>query len=170
MTGGKKSIFADAAATRRCLVLSTGFFELRHVFRNHAKTGLPLKTPDKYPYYISVKDHKYFYMAGIWQSWTDQETGEIVETVAATTTVANPLMKQVLNSKERMPTILDDELAYKWMMDDLTLDEITEIEKMQYPANKMEACTVTKEFQALLEPTERFEYEGVPALDLCFAE
>src|SRR5476651_244198 len=46
---GKRSIFADAAENRRCLVLSTGFFEWRHIVRNHKKTGLPLKTADKYP-------------------------------------------------------------------------------------------------------------------------
>jgi len=163
---GKRSMWADAARTRRCLVLSTGFFEWRHVYRNHAKTGLPLKTPDKYPYYINVADAPYFFMAAISQEWTDRETGEIAHTVAVTTTKANHLMEQVHNSKMRMPTILTDELAWEWMMTDLTDERITEIASTQHPTEQMTACTITKEFQALLDPTEPFEYADLPALEL----
>lgn len=163
---GGASMFADAARNRRCLVLSTGFFEWRHVTRNHKKTGLPLKTPDKYPYYINVKDHEYFYMAGIWQPWTDKETGEHVNTLAITTTEANSLMAQVHNSKMRMPTILNDDLAWEWLMTDLTDERIQEIAASQFPAAEMDACTITKEFQALLDPTEPFEYADLPALEL----
>jgi putative SOS response-associated peptidase YedK len=66
-------MWVDAAKKRRCLVLSTGFFEWRHIHRNHAKTGLPLKTPDKYPYFINVIGAPYFYMAAISQEWTDRD-------------------------------------------------------------------------------------------------
>jgi putative SOS response-associated peptidase YedK len=164
---GKPSMFADAARNRRCLLLSTGFFEWRHLYRNHKKTGLPLKVPDKYPYYISVNDHSYFFMAGIWQPWTDQDTGEHVNTLAITTTTANHLMMQVHNSKKRMPTILNDDLAWEWMMEESLSDErIQEIAATQYPTEQMSACTITKEFQALLDPTEPFDYADVPALEL----
>jgi len=163
---GGPSMFAEAARKRRCLVLSTGFFEWRHVTRLNKKTGQPLKTADKYPYYINVKEHDYFYMAGIWQPWTDKETGETVNTLAITTTAANSLMAQVHNSKMRMPTILNDELAWEWMMNDLTDERIQEIALTQFPAVEMDACTITKEFQALVDPTEPFEYEDLPALEL----
>ncbi|WP_419788879.1 SOS response-associated peptidase [Mucilaginibacter sp. E4BP6] len=164
---GKPSMFADAVRNRRCLLMSTGFFEWRHIYRNPKKTGLPLKTPDKYPYYISLPDHDYFFMAGIWQPWTDKETGEHVNTFAITTTIANHLMTQVHNSKKRMPTILNDDLAWEWMMNEKLSDErIQQIAATQYQAKLMEACTITKEFQALLDPTEKFEYEDVPVLEL----
>lgn len=163
---GKKSMFADAARERRCLLLSTGFFEWQHIYRKNKKTGERLKTPEKYPYYISLPEHEYFFMAGIWQPWTDKETGEHVNTLAITTTSANHLMKQVHNSKERMPTILNDDLAWEWMMDDLTDERIQEIAASQYPTELMSACTITKEFQALLDPTEPFNYPDVPALEL----
>ncbi|MEO7294103.1 MAG: SOS response-associated peptidase family protein, partial [Ginsengibacter sp.] len=52
-------IYRQSALERRCLVLSSGFFEWRHVYRTNKKTGLPLKTPDKYPHYISLKDKDY---------------------------------------------------------------------------------------------------------------
>jgi len=163
---GKESMFADAVRNRRCLVLSTGIFEWRHIYRNHKKTGLPLKTPDKYPYFIHIKDKEYFFMLGFWQGWTDKDTGEYVETLAIPTTQANHLMMQVHNSKERMPSIPNDDIAWEWMMEDLTDERIMQIAKMQYPAELMEACTINKEFQASLNPAEPFEYADVPALEL----
>lgn len=158
-------MYRDGALKRRCLVLSTGFFEWRHIFPLNKKTGQPLKTAEKYPYYISLKDQEYFYMAGIWNPWTDRITGEHVNTVAIVTTAANKLMSQVHNSKERMPTILDDELAWEWMMEDLPEDRITELATTQYPTEKMQACTIEKEFQKSIEPTKPYSYEDLPALE-----
>jgi putative SOS response-associated peptidase YedK len=162
---GNPSIYAEAARKHRCLVLSTGFYEWRHVYPLNKKTGQPLKTAIKYPYFISVKGEEYFYMAGIWQEWTDKDTGEIVETVAVTTAVANPLMQVVHNSKQRMPTILNDELAYEWMFGDLSDERITEIASSQFPAKQMDACSIAKEFLTTLEPATPFLYEDLPAIE-----
>lgn len=162
----KNKIYRDAALNRRCLVLSTGFYEWQHIYPKNKRTGLPLKTAVKYPYNIGVKDQEYFYMAGIWNSWTDAETGEYVESFAIVTTEANSLMKQVHNSKMRMPTILTEDLAWEWMFGDLKEDRITEIAKFQFPASKMEACTIKKEFINEVDPTVPFEYPELPPLDL----
>ena len=162
---GNPSLYAEAARKRRCLLLSTGFYEWRHVFPLNKKTGQPLKTSIKYPYYISLKEQEYFYMAGIWQEWTDKDTGEIVKTIANITAPANHLMQQVHNSKMRMPTILNDELAYEWMFGDLNDDRIMEIALTQYPAKQMDACTIAKEFLSTLEPATPFMYEDLPALE-----
>lgn len=162
---GAASIYAKAAQERRCLILSTGFYEWQHVYPKNKKTGLPLKTAIKYPYFISVKDSEYFYMAGIYQEWTDKETGEIAQTVAIITAPANPLMEQVHNSKKRMPTILTDEQAYEWLFSDLNEEQITAIASSQFPAKQMDACTVAKEFLSTLEPSAPFAYEDLPALE-----
>jgi len=167
---GRRSMFYDAAKKRRCLVLSTGYFDWRHVYRTNKKTGEKLKTPDKYPYYVGLREHEYFYMAAIWNPWTDRETGEMVNSVALVTTVANPLMKQVHNSKERMPTILTDELAWRWISEDLTDEEILKIAASQYPYQQMTACTVASDFLAKLDPTEPFIYENLPAIELAVEE
>ena len=159
-------IYRDAALARRCLVLSTGFYEWRHVYPLNKRTGQPLKTATKYPYYISVKDKTYFYMAGIWQPWTDRATGEYVETFAVVTTKANKLMEQVHNSKKRMPTILDEDLAYEWMFGDPDEKRILEMAATQYPAGEMQACTIAKDFRNSLEPAAPFEFEDLPALEL----
>lgn len=161
-------IYRDATLKRRCLVLSTGFFEWRHIQRVNKRTGQPNKTADKYPYYISVKDKGYFFMAGIWQSWTDKVTGEYVESFAIVTTKANKLMEQVHNSKKRMPTILNEDLAYEWMFGNLDEKRILEIATTQFPADQMLACAIAKDFRNVLEPATPFEYEDVPALELNF--
>ena len=159
-----KKMYRDAALNRRCLVLSTGFYEWRHVFPKNKKTDAPLKTAIKYPYHIGVKDREYFYMAGIWQPWKDIETGEYVETFAIVTTAANKLMEQVHNSKKRMPTLLTEDLAYDWLLGNLTEARINEIGQFQFPAEQMEACTIKKDFREALDPTEGFEYAELEPL------
>jgi len=161
-----RKIFRDAALQRLCLVLSTGFFEWRHIFPLNKKTGKPLKTATKYPYYIKLKDREYFFMAGIWQPWTDKATGEHVETFAIITTKANTLMEQIHNSKKRMPTILDEDHAWEWLFGDLDEKRILAIAQSQFPSQLMEACTISKDFRDALEPAEPFQYEDLPALEL----
>lgn len=159
-------IYRNAALKRRCLVLSSGFYEWRHIFPLNKRTGVPNKTAIKYPYHISVKDKEYFYMAGVWQPWTDRSTGETIECFAIVTTKANSLMEQVHNNKKRMPTILPDDLAYEWLFGDLDESRIFELATYQFHANQMEACSIAKDFLAAVEPTKAFEYEDLPALDL----
>jgi putative SOS response-associated peptidase YedK len=159
-------VYRDAALNRRCLILSSGFYEWRHVFPKNKRTGEPVKTAIKYPYHIGLKDKEYFYIAGIWEAWTDLKTGEHVESDAIITTKANKIMSQIHNSKERMPTILTEDLAYEWLFGDLTEKRITEIATFQFPSEEMEACTVAKDFREALEPTEHFVYEDLPELEL----
>jgi putative SOS response-associated peptidase YedK len=161
----RPKMYRDAAIHNRCLIVSTGFFEWRHVYPLNKRTGEPRKTPDKYPHYIGVKDHPYFYIAGVWQPWTDLETGETVNTVTLVTTKANSLMAKIHNSKERMPTILADELAWEWMMMGLSEERITELATFQFPTEQMEACTVQKDFQKAEDPTAPFVYDDLLALD-----
>jgi putative SOS response-associated peptidase YedK len=158
-------IYRDAALHRRCLVLSSGFYEWRHIFPKNKRTGEPVKTAIKYPYHIDLKNQEYFYMAGIWNPWTDRETGEHVETFAIVTTRANDLMEQVHNSKKRMPTILNEDLAYEWLLGQLDERRITEIATTQYPAEKMEACSIAKDFINSAEPAKPFVFEDLPELE-----
>ena len=92
-------MFREAALNRRCLVIASYFYEWRHV-QVRGKRGEFLKTPEKFPYYIGVKDSpKYFFMAGVWERLEDYKTHEIVDTFAVCTTDANSLMSQIHNSK-----------------------------------------------------------------------
>jgi putative SOS response-associated peptidase YedK len=161
-----KVTYKKSALEKRCLVLSSGFYEWRHIFPANKRTGLPVKTAIKYPYYITVKDKEYFYMAGIWTGWTDKNTGEYVESFAIVTTKANALMEQVHNTKKRMPAILNEELAYEWMFGKLDEKRISEIAATQYPANEMTAYPIAKDFITALRPEEPFNYADLPALQL----
>lgn len=159
-------MYRDAALKRRCLFVSTGFFEWRHIFQL-GKKGQPLKTAVKYPYHIKAKnDNPIHLTAGIWQPWTDKETGETVNTCALVTTAANSLMEQIHNTKKRMPAILTNKLAGEWIGDGLSEERITEIATFQYPAQQMEAWPIQKDFKTALNPLDEFVYgPGLPALE-----
>lgn len=139
-------VYRNAALQRRCLFISSCFYEWQH---HHpiGKKGLPLKTAVKQPYQIFLKDAEQLILtAGVWQSWTDKETGETVDTCALITTRANPLMELIHNSKKRMPTILTPSLAAEWISDGVTEKRITELATYQYPSELMEAVPIEKDF------------------------
>jgi putative SOS response-associated peptidase YedK len=122
----------------------------------------------KYPYHIKIKGETNLHLtAGIWQPWTDKETGETIDTCALVTTKANTLMEQIHSSKKRMPTILTPELAGEWISDGLTEERILEIATFQYPAEQMEAWPIQKDFKTALNPAEAFEYVDLPGLQAC---
>ncbi len=159
-----KVTYKQAAQERHCLVVSSGFFEWRHINTINKRTGKPNKTTAKYPYYISLKDKEYFYMAGIWTPWTDKDTGEYVESFSIVTTKANSLMEQVHNSKKRMPTILTDDLAYEWLFGNMSKEEITKLATYQYAADEMFAYPLAKDFLNAHNPFEEHHYEELPEL------
>lgn len=153
-------MFGNAARKRRCLVLATHFFEWRHFKPDGEKKALA------YPYTIGVNYSEYFYLAGIWQPWTDRETGETIDTFAIVTTQANELMSQVHNTKNRMPTILSEDLAYEWIMEDSSDQRIKELASFQLPSEHMYAYSIPKDFKTLEEPCTPFEYSELPDLDI----
>lgn len=158
-------MFRAAALNRRCLILSTGFYEWRHIHGINKRTGEPKKTAEKYPYFVHVKDRSYFFLAGIWQAWTDKETGVYKESCAVITTAANALMQQVHNSKKRMPVILNEEQAFAWMFEPLTEAAIQQLATTQYPAENMEAWSVKKDFLQSACPADPFVYPELPPLN-----
>ena len=113
---------------------------------------------------MSLPENEYFYMAGLWTPWTDKKTGEYVESNAIVTAKANTLMEQVHNSKKRMPTILNEDLAYEWMFGKLDEKRIIEIATTQYPAGEMQAYSISKDFITALNHQEPFEYVELPPL------
>lgn len=153
-------MFGKAAKERRCLVLSTHFFEWRHYQPDGEKK------PIAYPYTIGLNDADYFYMAGVWQPWTDKTTGETIDTFAIVTTQANELMEAVHNTKKRMPTILPENLAWEWIMDDLSEEHIQQLASYQIPSEYMYAYPIRKDFKIAEEPCEEFEYPELPVLDI----
>lgn len=101
----------------------------------------------KYPYYISLKDEDVFMFAGVWDSWTDKQSGEIINTYSIITTSANPLLQKIHNIKQRMPVILEPEKEYIWLNYDLKPDNIMDL-LVPYNENEMKAYTINKQISS----------------------
>ena len=112
-----KPSFKYSIVNKRCLVLSSGFYEWQHVGKNI------------YPYYIFPKDNDLMAMGGIYSEWTNKEDGEIFNTFSIITTAANKLMANIHNTKKRMPFILTKEKERDWLNTSLSQLQITELMK-----------------------------------------
>jgi putative SOS response-associated peptidase YedK len=156
-------MYKDAALKRRCLIPVHGFYEWMHVMVV-GKSGKLLKTPEKFPYLVKLRNVEEFSLAGIWQPWYNRETGETIDTYAIVTTTANSLMKQIHNSKERMPTILPGDLAEAWLYNNLTDDNILDIANYQVASAEMIAIPLHKDFLKKENPHEQVDYKEAPEL------
>jgi putative SOS response-associated peptidase YedK len=133
----ERQTFKEAIKRKRCLVLCSGFFEWRHQKVEGKKKA------EKYPFYITLKNNEMFVFGGVWDSFTDRETGEVFNTFSIVTTQANDLMEVVHNSKMRMPLIIDPEKAMNWLSDDLSDDEIKSFIK-PFDPKQMKAKPIAK--------------------------
>ena len=73
-----KPAFRSAFRTRRCIVAASGFFEWMRQGRG-----------PKQPYLIWRRDGEPIGFAGLWESWEDRATGEVVETCTIITFAPN---------------------------------------------------------------------------------
>lgn len=153
-------MFKNAALTRRCLIPASWFFESRHYKPDGAKK------PVTYPYAITTADEKGFLMAGIWQPFTDLQTGETFNTVALVTTAANELMEIIHNTRRRMPVILPNAEALQWIDEATDLDTIHQLACFQISSNDLYAYTIPKDYKTSIHPLAVFEYDELPPLDL----
>jgi putative SOS response-associated peptidase YedK len=99
----EKPSFKTPFRSRRCLVLSDGFYEWR-------------KGPEKTPYRIARRDGAAFAMAGLWDKWTSPE-GEEIRSFSILTTGPNSLMEKI---HDRMPVILERETEKEWIENNST--------------------------------------------------
>ena len=159
-----KPTYKHAALTHHCLIPSTGFFEWQHIYPISKKTGQPLKTATKIPYFIHLQNQPVFFMAGIWTPWTDQQTGEYTESFSILTTRANSLMEQIHNQKKRMPVILSESAAVAWLFNQISPAGIEQILQNTVSENSMEAWPVAKDFQKCAEPSDVFNWPNLPPL------
>ena len=127
----EKPSFRDAAEKKHCLVLADGFFEWQDVKGKN------------YPYYIRLKSHEPFAIAGLWDRWTNRVTGEVLSTYTVITTKANPLLEKIHNKKQRMPVILEKNDERSWLHCVLDKDRATSL-LVPYDKTKMEAYTISR--------------------------
>ena len=161
---GYASNYREGALYGRCLVLSSGFFEWRHI-PVIGKRGKPLGQTEKIPYYITLKSKpEYFFMAGVSRIWTNHTRSQSADSFAIVTTEANQLMSLVNNEKKRMPVIFNEDLALKWLTSNLSENEIYHLANYKYDTKDMIAWPVEKGFINKSDPDEEFQYDNLPAL------
>ncbi|MCF8390460.1 MAG: SOS response-associated peptidase [Bacteroidales bacterium] len=127
----EKASFRKAARSQRCMVLAHGFFE----WHTQGK--------EKTPFYIKRKDDEAFAFAGLYENWKDPESGRLIKTISIITTEANPLLKKIHNSKNRMPVILSPEDEREYINSQLSKEQVEgffksldEKQLEAYPINK----------------------------------
>ncbi len=99
-TVAERPSYRAAFRHRRCIVLADGFYEWRR--QNETKT----------PYYISLASKEPFALAGLWENWTDKQSGESLQSTTLITTEANEFMRPL---HHRMPVILQAATADEWL-------------------------------------------------------
>lgn len=99
-TVAERPSYRAAFQHRRCLVLADGFYEWRK--EGNTKT----------PYFISLASGKPFGLAGLWENWTDKNSGESIQSTTLITTAANDFMATL---HHRMPVILQGDTANEWL-------------------------------------------------------
>jgi putative SOS response-associated peptidase YedK len=102
-----KPSFKELAKNKRCLIYLDAFYEYHHFNKQ------------TYPYRICMQDDSPMVLAGIWDEWKNEKTGEIKNTVSIVTTIANDVMKKIHNNPKadgaRMPVILNKMNEKKWL-------------------------------------------------------
>ena len=134
----EKPAFRRSAKSNRCIVYIDGFFEHHHFNKN------------TYPFFIYRKDKQPMALAGLWNEWTNPETGGRSTTFSIVTTKGNGLLSKIHNNPKlkgpRMPLILIDELEDKWLEpinDDLDQKKIQSLIE-SFPEGELTAHTVDK--------------------------
>ncbi len=123
-TAADKPAFRDTVSKgQRCLIPASAFFEWRWEDE---------KGKEKTKFQIEHADTDLFYFGGLYSTWSNTESGEIIPTYTILTCKANEVMEQIHNTKKRMPTILrTDEEAELWLDGRLSLEDLIHVSQEQ---------------------------------------
>jgi len=126
-TLSEKPSFRHAYQNNRCLIPATGYYEWQNLSENGKPSG-------KQPYWIGLEDQSLFAFAGLYENWTDTESGDLVESCTIITRDAYPNIKHI---HPRMPVILPSEYYLLWLKD--AIDDFPTIDEDKldfYPISK----------------------------------
>jgi len=96
---------------RHCVIITDGFYEWKK---------LDEKGKVKQAYLIRMMNQRFTLMAGLWDSWIDQSTGEIINSCTIITRTSNEFMKDI---HDRMPCMLTVNSVDIWLDKSLTFEE-----------------------------------------------
>jgi putative SOS response-associated peptidase YedK len=153
-----KPSFRHIIRKQRCLIPVNGFFESRDI------------RGKKFPYFIHSADDSILWLGGIWDTWVNIDTGEVLDSCSIITTEANQFMSRIHNIKLRMPLIIPEHNLQKWLDISLSDQEITQLIQ-PYADSDLSAYTVSKlvnrkqEFTNIAEVSQPFHYPEVEFID-----
>ena len=99
----KKPSFSSSFRSKRCIIPVKGFFEWQHIGN------------EKIPWYIYNRENEIISLAGLFEDWIENKTGEVYSTFSIVTTEANDLLAEIHNSEKGMPVILDKTAEKGWI-------------------------------------------------------
>lgn len=118
-TLAQKASFKHSLVRRRCLIPSDGFYEWK-------KEG-----KQKVPMFIHGTERELFAFAGLWDEWTNRESGEKLRSCTIITTQANEFVSGV---HDRMPVILRPSDEACWL--DMSINDPTGLTPLLRPASE----------------------------------
>lgn len=131
----EKPSFRESALHHRCILYVDGFYEHHHFKKN------------TYPFFISKKDNNPMALACLYSEWKNPNGQNKMNTFSIVTTKGNSLLAKIHNNPKlkgpRMPLILSDGLADKWLNDELDEEQIQALIQ-SYPEDELKAHTVAK--------------------------
>ena len=129
-TAAKSPTYREPFRRRRCIIPATGFYEPDKI--NYAKSPFPW-------HFFRFNDQRMFGIAGLYDIWTDKETGKEIRSYTIITTEPNDLVGQF---HDRMPVILQREDETGWLNPDMVEPERVQALLKPYPAGEMEEWRV----------------------------
>ena len=99
-TVAEKPSYRAAFRHRRCVVLADGYYE----WHREGST--------KTPYFIAQASGEPFGLAALWETWTDPQSGDVLQTTTLLTQQANEFLQPL---HHRMPLILSSASADEWI-------------------------------------------------------
>ena len=96
----EKPFFREPFRSKRCIIPASGYYEWQTIGR------------EKQPWYFTERHSPIVSIAGIWDEWTDKETGLMIRSCAMIITKPNAFVAEV---HDRMPVILAPEQFDGWL-------------------------------------------------------
>jgi putative SOS response-associated peptidase YedK len=125
-----KPSFTSSFRSKRCIIPVQGFYEWQHAGK------------EKIPWYIFLKENEIMSIAGIFDEWVEDTTGDEISTFSLVTTEANELMADIHNSGKRMPVILDKSTENRWLDISISHDDALSLLK-PCPTDMLNAHTIS---------------------------
>jgi len=137
----EKQLYEEAILSRRCLIISDGFFESKKV--NNVS----------FPHLVQLENHKEFVFAGIYNLHHDGKMSCSILTIKA-----NNFMSLIHNEKKRMPIILDASKEQVWLENCTGKQELVEIINNCFTTEELIAHPISKE---LLSPKVNSNHNNI---------